>query len=242
MDSQQQPDSVPERTIEEIERLVREQLEGIKKDSVRSEIEKLLVPPSRHMRNWDYGQKGQQFPCWTVARDSERGIDYLYSYLGFGPEHPWGHASTDDPWFGMDSKWHGSLGDVHLDSLQVGTLFTLFATVTGSSVRYSGAARAAIFILPMVLVAALPLGVLMLYIGAARGSEPAPFLGLPFNFAFTGCWWLVMTVLLFATRAVAGRDHSLGWKAKWAAKTCAVVAVVLLVGLCVAWYFASDKL
>ena len=87
--SRQQPDTPPERTPEEVLELVREQLGRIRSESVRSDLAQLLVTPTRHLRNWDYGPKGQQYPCWTVAEDPARDTAYVYSDCGFGPEHPW---------------------------------------------------------------------------------------------------------------------------------------------------------
>jgi hypothetical protein len=95
----------------------------------------------------------------------------------------------------------------------------------------------------MTLVAPVPLIPLIHYVGAAIGkTELSTDLGLPVSCAIMAGWWAVMSLLLFITRLIADRDHSAGWKAKWAAKTCAKIAIFLLVAICVAWLFASDTL
>jgi len=70
--------------------LVQEQIILIKDPIVKSGLEKILVEPTLHLRNWDYGVKGEQFECWTVAIDHLTDTSIVYSEFGHGPKNPWG--------------------------------------------------------------------------------------------------------------------------------------------------------
>jgi hypothetical protein len=90
--------------------LVERQIEGIADRALVGRIRELLVPPYPVERDWDYGERGQTFTCWTILehRPSNTGIAYCTD--GFGPSDPWGlvflckrHMSI-----GMDSGWFKS--------------------------------------------------------------------------------------------------------------------------------------
>jgi hypothetical protein len=77
--------------------------------AVREWASALLVPPSRHLREWDYGPPGHQLECWLVARlpDGHTGIVYSES----GHADRWGVIPLDQPWVGPDSCWYSRLED-----------------------------------------------------------------------------------------------------------------------------------
>lgn len=47
-------------------------------------VQPLLVEPRVVMRDWDYGEPGQQFPCWSVLEDPTSGTGMAYCEQGFG--------------------------------------------------------------------------------------------------------------------------------------------------------------
>jgi hypothetical protein len=108
---------MPERTPEEIERLVVAELERITDLRVLTVLRPLLVSPTRHERDWDYGQPGERYPCWTVAEHPPSGTSIVFSDYGFGPRLPWGLVWIEGPWFGMDSGWFQTLQEAFLDSI-----------------------------------------------------------------------------------------------------------------------------
>src|SRR6267154_2221046 len=50
----------------------------------------MLIEPYVLLRYWDYGEPGQQYPCWMVLRDDHSGGEVAYCEYGFGPRCPWG--------------------------------------------------------------------------------------------------------------------------------------------------------
>ena len=64
------------------------------------------------LRDWDYGEKGQQYPCWMVLNDVGHSAEITYCEFGFGPKCPWGLVSSGatpkDQSMGMDSGWFTS--------------------------------------------------------------------------------------------------------------------------------------
>lgn len=103
-------------TRDGVSRLVQEQLDSIRDSAVKEGLIRILVLPEQHLRDWDYGTPGEQFPCWTVAVHEGSGISLVYSEHGFGPKAPWGLVGTTTLWFGMDSGWFLQLRDCFLDS------------------------------------------------------------------------------------------------------------------------------
>ena len=85
--------------------LVKDELARMADARVTNHIRSLLIEPNPVLRDWDYGEKGQQYVCWTVLEDyaSKTGIAYCKS--GFGPRAPWGLIWLEDSSIGMDSSW-----------------------------------------------------------------------------------------------------------------------------------------
>jgi hypothetical protein len=75
-----------------------------------------LVAPHYHQRDWDYGQQGERYPCWTVAEHPASKTAIVFSDYGFGPRMPWGLVWMTDTWFGMDSGWFETLEAAFRDS------------------------------------------------------------------------------------------------------------------------------
>jgi hypothetical protein len=48
-------------------------------DLVRDALRAMLIQPELHFRNWDYGEPGERYPCWTVARDEASDTAIVYS-------------------------------------------------------------------------------------------------------------------------------------------------------------------
>jgi len=103
-------------TDDEVTSLVERELSLITDPLVLKSLREYLVPPTRHLRNWDYGSPGERYPCWTIASDSSTDTGIVYSEHGFGPKHPWGLVFLSKPYYGMDSGWFPRLQDAFLDS------------------------------------------------------------------------------------------------------------------------------
>jgi len=103
-------------------RLVASELAKISDSEVLASLRTWLVEPNCHLRNWDYGDVGERYPCWTVIEDSVSDTAIVYSEHGFGPRNPWGLVWLSDLWFGMDSGWYPHLEDAFIDSHMVGDL------------------------------------------------------------------------------------------------------------------------
>lgn len=99
-----------------ISRLVQEELASIQDPVVREGLIRILIPPERHVRNWDYGWPGERFACWTLAVHGQSERSLVYCERGFGPNAPWGLVHATNLWFGNESNWYRSLRDCFLDS------------------------------------------------------------------------------------------------------------------------------
>jgi len=104
------PDSVPERSVQDIQNLVEAGVREIEEPSIAGGLRKFLVTPRREMWGWDYSQSILLMPAWVVAI-GQRYQDYylVYSDYGFAPESPWGLGKVPQKNFGADYSWYGSL-------------------------------------------------------------------------------------------------------------------------------------
>ncbi len=109
------------KTSEEISELVREQLDQIKDEKIRSQIARWLIMPRLEEREWDYARYPEtvKFPCWFVLEHKDSNIGIAYCEEGFGPEKPWGmlwltggHLSM-----GMDAGWCDDLEHAFVESM-----------------------------------------------------------------------------------------------------------------------------
>jgi hypothetical protein len=75
---------------------------------VADHIRGLLVTPYVQIRAWDYGQRGDAYPCWIVLEHSASNTGIAYCEGGFGPTFPWGLLflkGREHMSMGMDSGW-----------------------------------------------------------------------------------------------------------------------------------------
>jgi len=79
----------------------------------------LLVAPRCEMRGWDYGEFGQEFPCWIVLDHLQTNTCIAYCECGFGPSFPWGLLFITGQFLsmGMDSGWYANLEDAFRESM-----------------------------------------------------------------------------------------------------------------------------
>jgi len=99
--------------------LVAEQLSLIQDALCLSALRGLLVDPYPVLRDWDYGEAGQQFVCWTVMEHRSSNTGIAYCDEGFGPSDPWGlvFLSGTHTSIGMDSGWYRTLEDAFRESM-----------------------------------------------------------------------------------------------------------------------------
>jgi hypothetical protein len=127
-----------------VKALVERELSNLTDPRVLAFVRSLLVEPRLELRDWDYGEPGQQYPCWIVLDDSagsDTGIAYCES--GFGPKCPWGllflEASTSEAarynGMGMDSGWYASFLGAFFESMAATALpiWRVFEGVSGVS-------------------------------------------------------------------------------------------------------------
>ena len=110
-------------TADIIRALVEVELSRISDDRVVAHIHALLVSPKVVMRDWDYGAKDQQHPCWSVLEQPSSNTGIAYCEHGFGPTFPWGLVfleGTEHMSMGMDSGWFPSFLAAYFES-QVST-------------------------------------------------------------------------------------------------------------------------
>lgn len=103
-----------------IKELIERELLTVSDNRVVSHIRRMLIEPHMILRNWDYGEKGQQYPCWMVLNDVGHSAEIAYCEFGFGPKCPWGLVSSgeapENQSMGMDSGWFTSFLDAFFES------------------------------------------------------------------------------------------------------------------------------
>jgi hypothetical protein len=101
--------------------LIEEELQHLSDARVLAHIRSLVVEPSVVLRDWDYGDPLEQYPCWTVLNHDPSNTGIAYCEHGFGPLCPWGLVAlrddnAKDMSMGMDSGWFSTLLDAYFDS------------------------------------------------------------------------------------------------------------------------------
>lgn len=107
-------------TARVLEASIESELATVSDERVVGHIRGMLVEPHVVLCNWDYGERGQQYPCWFVLRDTHSGAEIAYCEYGFGPRCPWGLVGSGpgekDRHVGMDSGWFATFLDAFFDS------------------------------------------------------------------------------------------------------------------------------
>lgn len=113
-------------TAAQLTEMIEAELATLKDERVLAHVRALLVPPYTIMRDWPYGEPGQQFPCWTVLEHEPSNSGVIYCSSGFGPDCPWGLAGLRGNGIGMiirgDSTWFTRFLDAYLDSFAASEL------------------------------------------------------------------------------------------------------------------------
>ena len=73
---------------ETVSRLLSDQVALIAQPDLRAFYEAHAVTPSVELRDWDYGESGQTYPCWLVWRNNGANSGIAYCEHGFGPGNP----------------------------------------------------------------------------------------------------------------------------------------------------------
>ncbi len=105
-------------TPAEIQSLIEREMSLLQDVRIVAYIKKLLIEPILVMREWDYGDTEQTYPCWTVLSHVESNSGIAYCEFGFGPRSPWGliGLSGENMSIGMDSGWFISFIQAYFDS------------------------------------------------------------------------------------------------------------------------------
>jgi hypothetical protein len=105
-------------SAEVLKSLIESELATVSDARVTAHVRRALVEPHVVLCNWDYGEPGQQHPCWIVLKDAHSGGEIAYCEDGFGPRSPWGLITSvdGDRSMGMDSGWFTTFLDAFFDS------------------------------------------------------------------------------------------------------------------------------
>jgi hypothetical protein len=95
------------------------ELAALANDQISAHCRSLLVRPYAVMREWDYGEPGLMYPCWSVLEHEPSNTAICFCEQGFGPENPWGLVNLAGPAntsIGMDSGWFKTFLEAYLES------------------------------------------------------------------------------------------------------------------------------
>ena len=98
-------------TPDEIDRIVQAEMAAISDDKKRKVLEGFLVSPRLQLREWEWSEPFEKYPCWIVADLRERDIAIAFSKFGHGAlGNPWGLVfQSKDNWFGPCFSWFPNL-------------------------------------------------------------------------------------------------------------------------------------
>jgi hypothetical protein len=100
--------------------MVADELAILTDERVVAHIQAFLVEPTVTIRDWDYGQEGERYPCWTVLRHLPSNTAIAYCENGFGPRSPWGLVWLEGDQrlmsIGPDSAWFTTFLQAFFDS------------------------------------------------------------------------------------------------------------------------------
>ena len=105
---------------EQLKKFIEAELNAVSDERVLNHIRTLLVEPEATMREWDYGDAGTKYKCWSVLNEEDGKGGIAYFENGFGPENPWGLVwlphSGKSLSMGMNSGWFSSFLDAYFDA------------------------------------------------------------------------------------------------------------------------------
>lgn len=106
-------------TANDVVSLVNEELLRITDAPLLARIRELLVVPYPVERDWDYGQDGESFICWTVLEHPPSNTGVVYCPQGFGPSNPWGLVFLSGEYIGLgaDCSWFENLESAMRESM-----------------------------------------------------------------------------------------------------------------------------
>jgi hypothetical protein len=106
-------------SVEFLKALIERELATVSDARVTAHIRRLLVEPHPILFSWDYGEPGQQYPCWMVLNDARSDGEIAYCEYGFGPRTPWGLVDSrrEHRTMGMDSGWFMTFLDGFFESV-----------------------------------------------------------------------------------------------------------------------------
>ena len=106
-------------STQDVEQLVRAQLDRITDVAVIEAIRPLLIAPRVEDRPWDYGPPGRTCPCWIVLEHTQSNTGIASCAEGFGPADPWGllFLTGEHLSMGVDSGCFTTLEDAFRGSM-----------------------------------------------------------------------------------------------------------------------------
>lgn len=108
---------------ETIKSLIDSELASVSDALVVQHIRGILVEPYVLLHDWDYGERGQQYPCWMVLEDPATGAEIGYCEYGFGPKWPWGLLGPGSGRsMGSNNNWYQTFLEPFFESFASTTL------------------------------------------------------------------------------------------------------------------------
>ena len=127
-----------------LKQLIDVELESLTDVRVTTQVRGMLVEPHIVQLDWDYGERGQQYPGWIVLKDARHGLEIVYCKHGFGPRCPWGltGSSKDGRPMGMDCGWFttflGAFFNSCADELPIWRVFMIAPDGTRTALTEEG--------------------------------------------------------------------------------------------------------
>jgi hypothetical protein len=107
----------------QIKSWIAEALRSVPDVRIADHIRAHQVEPTPELRDWDFGARGQQYPCWIVLKHPPSNTAIGFCDRGFGPWHPWGLLWTGgegNPMsMGQDFCWYRSFLLAYFESQAV---------------------------------------------------------------------------------------------------------------------------
>jgi hypothetical protein len=106
-------------TSSSVQELVQAELARFKDATLKRRMLDGLVEPYCQLRPWNYGEPGEELPCWIVYDAPGDFVGIAYCDAGFGPRAPWGLLWLENGRrdMGDDSGWFAYLEQAVLEKL-----------------------------------------------------------------------------------------------------------------------------